>query len=86
LLTGLLEFDDRAGHSLSYSERGSQQAQTPSLPRNLLDAIRAFEQSQELRKHSGSAFIEAYPKIKTVEWGRFHAHLSAWEREVSIDC
>jgi glutamate---methylamine ligase len=85
LLICLLQLDDRAARPPSY-EHGSQQAQTPSLPRNLLDAIRAFERSQELREHCGSSFVEAYAKIKAMEWDRFHAHLSSWERAASIDC
>ncbi|WP_316195208.1 MULTISPECIES: type III glutamate--ammonia ligase [unclassified Bradyrhizobium] len=84
LLACLLELDDQAAHLPS--EDGSRQAQTLSFPRNLLDAIRAFERSDVLRKYCGGAFVEAYAKIKTAEWDCFHSHLSTWERTALIDC
>jgi len=86
LLICLLELDDQTTRSMPNSEHGPQQGQTPALPGNLLDAIRMFERSEELREHCGVSFVEAYTRIKSLEWNRFHANLSSWERAASMDC
>lgn len=56
------------------------------LPLNLLDAIRAFSASKVLKETLGSSFTSAYAKIKQQEWDAYTAHLSAHERETTLDC
>jgi glutamate---methylamine ligase len=57
-----------------------------SLPTNLLDALRALRQNETLRSALGSPFIEAYSKLKELEWHEHHAQISAWERRTTLDC
>jgi glutamine synthetase len=56
------------------------------LPLNLLDALRAFEVSSKLRAALGEEFSRAYVALKTQEWHEFGRHLTAWERETTLDC
>ncbi|MET0283105.1 MAG: type III glutamate--ammonia ligase [Polyangiales bacterium] len=56
------------------------------LPTNLLDAIRALRSSEALRAALGPAFVDAYCKLKEAEWHEHQAQISAWEREVTLDC
>lgn len=56
------------------------------LPENLLDALRALRQSETLRAALGASFIDAYSKLKELEWHEHHAQISAWERRVTLDC
>ena len=55
------------------------------LPLNLLDAVRAFEASQVMRESFG-AFVPAYVKLKTQDWNDYARHLTAWERDTTLDC
>ncbi|ATE63105.1 type III glutamate--ammonia ligase [Rhizorhabdus dicambivorans] len=55
------------------------------LPLNLLDALRALEGSEVLTKALGD-FVPAYTKLKYGEWNDHGRHLSAWEREHTLDC
>jgi glutamine synthetase type III len=56
------------------------------LPTNLLDSIRALRSSELMRASLGPAFVDAYCKLKEAEWSEHQAQLSAWEREVTLDC
>jgi len=56
------------------------------LPSNLLDALRAFDGSAVLRARLGEAFVNAYVKLKTMEWNAYCAALSEWERTATLDC
>ena len=55
------------------------------LPLNLLDAIRALEQS-ELMAESLGEFVPAYLKLKKQEWNDYSRHLTEWERDTTMDC
>jgi glutamine synthetase len=55
------------------------------LPLNLLDALRALEQSQILRDYFGD-FIPSYLKLKHDEWNDYSRHLTQWERDATLDC
>jgi glutamine synthetase len=55
------------------------------LPLNLLDAIRALEQSDVMAKGLGE-FIPAYLKLKKDEWNDYTRHLTEWERDTTMDC
>lgn len=56
------------------------------LPLNLLDALRAFEQSSTLQAALGVKFVKSYAKMKHAEWNEYAAHLSVWERQSTLDC
>ncbi|MBV9530959.1 MAG: type III glutamate--ammonia ligase [Bradyrhizobium sp.] len=56
------------------------------LPLNLLDALRAFNQSTVLRDGLGDEFSSAYLKLKYDDWNRYSRHLTEWERETTLDC
>jgi glutamine synthetase len=56
------------------------------LPLNLLDALRAFENSTALKAALGEAFVASYAKMKYGEWHDYTAHLSQWERQATLDC
>jgi len=55
------------------------------LPLNLLDATRALEGSAILHDKLG-ALVPAYLKLKRQEWSAYACHLTAWERETTLDC
>lgn len=56
------------------------------LPLNLLDAVRAFEGDASLRTALGEPFAASYAKLKRQEWDGYMRHLTAWERETTLDC
>jgi glutamine synthetase type III len=55
------------------------------LPLNLLDALRALEQSSVLGEALGT-FVPAYLKLKHQEWNAYSRHLTQWERDNTLDC
>lgn len=57
----------------------------PTLPLNLLDALRAFDRDKALKSALGAEFSAAFLKLKTAEWNAFKAHLSAWEIANTLD-
>jgi glutamine synthetase len=66
-----------AGHTVTDARR---------LPLNLLDALRAFAADTRLREALGVDFADAYVKLKTQDWNAYARHLTAWERETTLDC
>jgi glutamate---methylamine ligase len=56
------------------------------LPSNLLDALRALRANEALGKALGAPFIEAYTALKEHEWADHQAQISAWERQMTLDC
>jgi glutamine synthetase len=56
------------------------------LPLYLLDALRAFERSDVLRKALGDDFVTSYVKLKMAEWDNYSGHLTRWESEHTLDC
>ncbi len=60
-------------------------ADAKKLPLNLLDALRALEGSTVLHDALGK-LIPSYLKLKQSEWQDYARHLSAWERETTLDC
>jgi glutamine synthetase type III len=65
---------------------GHTVADAKRLPLNLLDALRAFEADAILRAGLGEAFCTAYLKLKHADWNAYARHLTAWERETTLDC
>jgi glutamine synthetase len=58
----------------------------PSLPTNLLDALRHLETSTVFRDALGSECVQAYLKLKYQDWHAFCAQVTPWERETTLDC
>jgi glutamine synthetase len=56
------------------------------LPTNLLDAVRHLDKSAVLRAKLGAEFVDAYVKLRTMDWNTHCAHLSEWERSATLDC
>jgi len=55
------------------------------LPLNLLDALRALEESTVFKGALGP-LTEAYLKLKHREWNDYARHLTQWERDTTLDC
>jgi glutamine synthetase len=51
------------------------------LPRNLLEAVDAFESDPLTKEIFPSEFINAYVAMKRGEWDEYHAQVTDWERE-----
>ena len=56
------------------------------LPMNLLDALRELDRSKVLRTAFGDEAIDAYLKLKHMEWNEYSRQLTPWERETTLDC
>ena len=67
-------------------EQGGSLAGIRRLPSNLLDAVRALDRSEALRARLGPGFVDAFVKLKTMEWNTYCAALSEWERATTLDC
>ena len=51
------------------------------LPRNLLEAIDAFEQDEIVHATFPAPFIADYVAMKRDEWDQYHAQVTDWERD-----
>jgi glutamate---methylamine ligase len=56
------------------------------LPLNLLDALRTLEGSAVLKSALGEAPIATYLQLKHADWNAYAGHLTAWERDTTLDC
>jgi len=56
------------------------------LPLNLLDALRALDQSSVLKAAFGADVIASYIKLRTAEWNEYAGQLTDWERQATLDC
>ncbi|MFN0030197.1 MAG: glutamine synthetase family protein [Acidimicrobiales bacterium] len=50
------------------------------LPRNLLEAIDAFEADPLTHEVFPATFVKEYAELKNNEWNEYHAQVSEWER------
>jgi glutamine synthetase len=50
------------------------------LPRNLLEAVEAFDDSPLAQKVFGADMHDSYSRYKHDEWERYHQHVSEWEQ------
>jgi glutamine synthetase len=67
-------------------EEGHRLTEVRRLPLNLLDALRAFDQSAMLRGALGDALVSSYVKLRMADWQDYARHLTQWERDHSLDC
>jgi glutamate---methylamine ligase len=68
-----------------YTE-GHKAKQAKRLPLNLLDAVRALEQSKIFKDAFGEKTLASYIKLRTADWNAYSAHLTEWERQTTLDC
>lgn len=68
-----------------YTE-GHKAKRAKKLPLNLLDAIRALEQSSLFKQAFGQAPLASYVKLRTADWNAYASHLTEWERQNTLDC
>ncbi|MFC0282295.1 type III glutamate--ammonia ligase [Camelimonas abortus] len=72
-------------HDIDMYQEGHTITDAPKLPLNLLDALRAYEADESLNQAMGADFSAAYVKLKMQEWQSYCSHLTAWERENTLD-
>jgi len=68
-----------------YSE-GHKAVGAKKLPLNLLDALRALDQSSVLKGAFGAKTLSSYIKLRTDDWNAYSRHLTDWERQTTLDC
>jgi glutamate---methylamine ligase len=68
-----------------YTE-GHKAAGAKKLPLNLLDALRALDQSEVLKQALGAKTVASYLKLKHEDWNAYSRHLTDWERQTTLDC
>jgi glutamine synthetase len=68
--------------SVSGPQSGDVQANR--LPRNLLEAIEAFDVDPLTRSVFHEEFVSAYTAMKVEEWESYHSRVSEWERETYL--
>ena len=61
-------------------------ASAKKLPLNLLDALRALEQSSVLKSAFGEETLASYIRLKHEDWNAYSRHLTEWERQTTLDC
>ena len=85
-LSGMRSKADPGPHSdINMYEEGHRITDTPKLPLNLLDALRAYEADGELMAAMGPDFSAAFLKMKRREWDSYCAQFTAWEHETTLD-
>ena len=67
-------------------EEGHKVRSAKKLPSTLLDALRLLEKNKILKEELGEEVIDAYIKLKMMEWRDYTSHLSQWERQATLDC
>ncbi len=70
---------------LNMYTQGHTVAEARRLPKNLLDALRAFAGSTVLRQALGAEFADAYVKLRHQQWDAYARHLTQWERDTTLD-
>jgi len=68
-------------YSEGHTVKGAKQ-----LPLNLLDAIRALQNSKVFGERLGKSFVASYTKLKLADWNDYSRHLTDWERRSTLDC
>jgi glutamine synthetase len=58
----------------------------PTLPLNLLDAVRALQADRTLSDGIGPEAVAAFAKYKHAEWTDYKSQLTEWERQTTLDC
>jgi len=56
-----------------------------TLPLNMLDAVRLFDQSKIVHHGLGDELVKAYVNLKLKEWQSYSSTISPWELERTLD-
>ena len=72
-------------HDIDMYAEGHTVKGAPRLPLNMLDALREFDNDQDLKTLLGDEFSAAYTKLKMTEWESYASHFSTWEKENTLD-
>ncbi|RFC63671.1 type III glutamate--ammonia ligase [Fulvimarina endophytica] len=85
-LSGMETNADPGPHSdLNMYVDGHRATDTPRLPLNLLDALRALERDEAFCAAIGPEFVSAYLKKKREEWTSYASAITQWERDNTLD-
>lgn len=58
----------------------------PTLPENLLDALRLLDEATFLREALSDEFVDSYVMLRKKQWHSYLRHLSQWEIDNTLDC
>ena len=72
-------------HDIDMYAEGHKLKGAPRLPLNMLDALREFDDDQNLKAILGNEFSAAFTKLKMTEWESYVSHFSTWEKENTLD-
>ena len=72
-------------HDIDMYAEGHNVEGAPRLPLNMLDALREFDDDQNLKAILGNEFSAAFTKLKMTEWESYVSHFSTWEKENTLD-
>jgi glutamine synthetase type III len=72
-------------HDIDMYAEGHKVRGAVKLPLNMLDALRAFDKDTTLKAAMGTAFSDAFLKLKHREWTSFVSHFSRWEKDNTLD-
>ena len=72
-------------HDIDMYAEGHTVTGAPLLPLNMLDALRQYDEDDELKAAMGEEFSAAYLKMKMQEWNDFCGHFSDWEKANTLD-
>ncbi len=67
-------------------EEGHRLKRIKRLPLNMLDAVRLFDKSKVVRDGLGDELVDAYVKLRLIDWKSYSTSLSQWERDHTLDC
>ena len=85
-LSGMETNADPGPHSdLNMYVDGHRATDTPRLPLNLLDALRALESDETFCAAIGPEFVSSYLKKKREEWTSYASAITQWERDNTLD-
>ena len=79
------EADPGRRYDIDMYRDGHTVTDAPKLPLNLLDALRTYEEDEELKSAMGHDFSAAYLKLKRQEWNGYASHFTQWERDTTLD-
>jgi glutamate---methylamine ligase len=72
-------------YDIDMYQMGHTVKDAPTLPLNLLDALREYDKDTTLKAMMGEEFSTAYLKLKHKEWDSYASHFSRWETENTLD-
>ncbi|MCK5932279.1 MAG: type III glutamate--ammonia ligase [Fulvimarina manganoxydans] len=85
-MSGIETNADPGPHSdLNMYVDGHRATNTPRLPLNLLDALRALERDETFCMAIGPEFVSSYLKKKREEWTSYASAITQWERDNTLD-